>query len=138
MMPLKLISRKRNGKHKIREMVYFLLTGLFCAWIDIILFIVLWEKLLDAKIAGASSFLLASVVNFFLSSIVFNGRKKILVKQILLFTFVIFVGWLITWICIGLAAEQHEYVVYFSKVFSSFLVMIWGYWARKRLVFGKG
>lgn len=138
MMPLKLISWKYNGKHKLREMICFLLTGLFCALIDIILFILLWEKLLDAKFAGALSFLIASVVNFFLSSIIFNGSEKKLVKQILLFTFVIFVGWLITWICIGLAAEQHEYVVYFSKAFSSFLVMIWGYWARKHLVFVKG
>ena len=118
---------------------YFLVGGT-AAVVDLGIFLPL-VYLLDVNylIAAAASFIVATLVNYFLSiRYVFQSNSRFSKKGEITATYVVSaIGLLLNQLILALAVSQLRFPILPSKIFTMAAVFLWNYYSRKHIVFAQ-
>jgi putative flippase GtrA len=118
-----------------RKIILFIGIGMLCSIIDIGLFIAFMSLSIQTIPAAILSFLLANIVNYYLSSLVFAREQKHSSRLIISFAAVVLAGLILTWVVMNLWLTYIGIYPLLGKLISGACVMIAGYFGRKLLVF---
>lgn len=118
-----------------RKVILFIGIGILCSVIDIGLFLAFMGLFIPTIPAAILSFLLANIVNYYLSSLIFAREQKHSSRLIISFAFLILVGLILTWVVMNLWLTYVGIYPLLGKLIAGTGVMIGGYFGRKLLVF---
>ena len=118
-----------------RRIVLFIGVGIICSAIDIGIFAVMVWQDISTITSAITSFLIANVVNYYLSSLVFANGQRHTTASAGFFTMIIMIGVVFTWTVMSAWETYVGVHPIIAKLIAGTGVMIWGYFGRQFLVF---
>lgn len=130
-------TKESTHKRRIKQFSRYLATGLFSVVIEFSTLLMLVEVYyMNYLVANVIAFVITNICNYFISrSWVFTAGKHQPSVEVIIFFVTAAIGLGINQAVLASMVEYLSVDYRISKIFAVGLVVIWNFWARKRLVF---